>query len=167
MASKRQSRKRRKAQRHGVAAPPPESPAPAPEQQQAAPRRVSKDGPPPAPWGSFPLSEIVVLIGILLLVGGFFVEPPRGGVMIGAGLVLGSLAGLELAVREHLAGYRSHTLLIAGAAGVAVLAGLFALTELNPGICAGASVVTFGGCAYLLAGSFRRRSGGSLFRFTR
>ena len=45
--------------------------------------------------------------------------------MIGAGLVLGSLAGLELAVREHFAGYRSHTLLLAGAIGVAVVAGLY------------------------------------------
>jgi hypothetical protein len=166
MANKRQSRKRRKAQRHGVATPRSENPAPAP-QPQAAPRRVAKDGPPPAPWGSFPLSEIVVLIGLVLLVGGFFVEPPRGGVMIGAGLVLGSLAGLELAAREHFAGYRSHTLLIAGAAGVAVLVGLVALTGLNPGVCAGASLVVFGGSAYLLAGAFRKRSGGSLFRFSR
>lgn len=128
-----------------------------------APRRGG--GPPPAPWGSFPLSEIVVLVGIVLLVGGFFIEPPRGPVMIGAGLVLGSLAGLELSAREHFAGYRSHTLLLGGAAGVAVLAGLLALTELNPGICAGASVAVFGLCAWLLAGAFRKRSGGALFRF--
>jgi hypothetical protein len=166
MASKKQSRKRRKAQRHGVATPPTENPAPDPAPEpNAAARRVAKDGP-SAPWGSFPLSEIVVLIGLVLLVAGFFVEPPRGGVMIGAGLVLGSLAGLELAVREHFAGYRSHTLLIAGAAGVAVLAGLLALTKLSPGLCAGASVLMFGGCAYLLAGAFRKRSG-ELYRFTR
>ena len=37
--------------------------------------------------------------------------------LIGTGLALGSLAGLELSIREHFAGYRSHTLLLAGAAG--------------------------------------------------
>ena len=43
--------------------------------------------------------------------------------MLGVGLVLGSLAGLELSVREHFAGYRSHTLLLAAAVGVATLGG--------------------------------------------
>ena len=66
------------------------------------------------------------------LFAGFFVAPPRGPIMIGTGLVLGSLAGLELSVREHFAGYRSHTLLIAGFAAVVVTAGLFALTESLP-----------------------------------
>src|ERR687897_1984351 len=76
-----------------------------------------KSGTPSAPWGSFPLTELVVLVALVLLVAGFFVAPPRGPVMLGAGLVLGSLAGLELAAREHLAGYRSHTLLLGGAVG--------------------------------------------------
>ena len=84
--------------------------------------------------------------------------------MIGAGLMLGSLAGLELSVREHFAGYRSHTVLIAGAAGVAVLAGLLALTEVSPLICLVAATAIFAGAAWLLAGAFRRRSGGALFR---
>ena len=144
-------------------------PRPNPNRPVAAvapvPRAKRSDGPPTAPWGTFPLSEIVVLVGIVLLIGGFFIEPPRGPVMIGAGLVLGSLAGLELSAREHFAGYRSHTLLLAGTAGVAVLAGLLALTKLNPGICAGAAVAVFGLCAWLLASAFRKRSGGALFRF--
>ena len=37
-----------------------------------------------------------------------------------AGIVLCALAGLELAFREHVAGYRSHTLLLAGVPTVAV-----------------------------------------------
>ena len=126
MASKRQRRKRRRRgdggaadRRRPIAA---QDPAAAVE---ATPSARRTDGPPPAPWGSFPLSELVVVVAIVLLVAGFFVAPPRGAVMIGAGLVLGSLAGLELAVREHFAGYRSHTLLLAGAVGVAVVAALY------------------------------------------
>ena len=99
MATKRQKRKRR--QRVAGQSAPPERPAEAP----AAPRRVPPtDGPPPAPWGSFPLSELVTLVALVFLVLGFFTAPPRGAIMIGAGLVLGSMAGLELSVREHFSG---------------------------------------------------------------
>ncbi len=84
--------------------------------------------------------------------------------MLGAGLVLGSLAGLELSAREHFSGYRSHTLLLGGAVGVATVAGLAALSGLAPLLCLAAGVVAFGAAAYLFAGVFRRGSGGSLFR---
>jgi hypothetical protein len=142
------------------------SEAPAPDAADVSSRsaRGGGGGPPPPPWGSFPLSEIVVLIAILLLLGGFVVAPPRGAVMLGAGLVLGSLAGLELSAREHFSGYRSHTLLLGGAVGVATVAGLYALTGLNPVICAAAGAVAFGASAYAFSRAFRRRSGGSLYR---
>ena len=39
--------------------------------------------------------------------------------MLIAGLVLGSLAGLELAAREHFASYRSHSSLLAACAAFA------------------------------------------------
>jgi hypothetical protein len=155
--AKKRKRKRR---------PRPQSP-PATEQvaasQPPAPRGP-KDDLPPAPWGSFPLSELVVLVGLIVFFAGFFIEPPRGPIMIGTGLLLGSLAGLELAVREHLAGYRSHTLVIAGFASLVVTVGLFALTELPPVACLAAGGVAFGLSAWQLAGLFRRRSGGALFK---
>lgn len=172
------AKRKRKKRRPRPAAPPsggPQGGAPASEpsavaaddsHRAAAARRKGAPGdPPPAPWGSLPLSEIVVLVALILLLGGFFVAPPRGAIMIGAGLVLGSLAGLELSVREHFSGYRSHTLLLAGAIGVVVLVGLLTLTMINAGICVGAAVLAFGAGAYVFAGAFRRRSGGSLFRF--
>ncbi|MGZ5310852.1 MAG: hypothetical protein ACXWZW_01480 [Solirubrobacterales bacterium] len=133
-----------------------------------APRRGrSAQGPPPPPWGSFPLSEIVVLVAIVLLLGGFLAGPPQGPIMLGTGLVLGSLAGLELAVREHFAGYRSHSVLLAGAAGVATLAALLALTGLHPAACAAAGAAVFAALVWALANAFRERSGGSLYRFGR
>jgi uncharacterized membrane protein YhiD involved in acid resistance len=106
-----------------------------------------------------------VVVAIVFLVAGFFVAPPRGAVMIGAGLVLGSLAGLELAVREHFAGYRSHTLLLAGAIGVAVIAALYVSGAAVAGVALLAGIAAFGAFGWLFASAFRRKSGGALFRF--
>jgi hypothetical protein len=155
MATKRQRRKRR---RRDPTAP---RPAPAPAAPPVA-RRT--DGRPPAPWGSFPLSEIVVFVGIVLLIAGFVVKPPQGIVMIAVGLALGSLAGLELSIREHFAGYRSHNLLLAAAIGVPVFGVLFLATTISPAICVAAGLLAFGGAAWLFTSAFRRRSGGATFR---
>jgi hypothetical protein len=129
--------------------------------RRAAARRRGHDERPPAPWGSFPLVEICVLVGIVMLVLGFIVQGQRGSLLIAVGLVLGSLAGLELSVREHFAGYRSHTVLLAGAASIAVLAGLFYLgpEELSPGIRFAAAAAVFAAAAWALTAAFRRRSG--------
>lgn len=160
--AKRKRKKRRRQPGHSPAAP-----APAAEQRpakQAVRPAAGKAGPPPAPWGSFPLSELVIVVALVLLVVGFFVGPPRGAIMLGTGLVLGSLAGVELSAREHFSGYRSHTLLLAGAVGIAVVIGLTVGAKIGPGIALIAGAVCFGVSAYLFAGAFRRRSGGSLFR---
>jgi hypothetical protein len=129
--------------------------------RRGAARRREPDERPPAPWGSFPLVEICVLVGVVMLVLGFIVQGERGSLLIAVGLVLGSLAGLELSVREHFAGYRSHTVLLAGAASIAVLAGLFYLgpEELSPGLRFGAAAATFAAAAWALTTAFRRRSG--------
>jgi hypothetical protein len=108
----------------------------------------------------------VILIGVLLLVIGFFIPPPQGFVMIAVGLGLASLAGLELSIREHFAAYRSHTLLLSSAVGVPVFGALFLATKLSPAICVAAGLVAFGGAAWLFASAFRRRSGGALYRLT-
>jgi hypothetical protein len=80
------------------------------------------------------------------------------------GLALGSLAGLELSIREHFAGYRSHTLLLSAAVGVPVFGALFVATTINPAICVAAGFVAFAGAAWLFTQAFRRRTGGALFR---
>src|SRR5215207_4292511 len=59
-------------------------------------RAASLDERPPAPWGNVPLVEMVVLAGIVLLVAGFIVSGSQGAVMIAAGAVLCSIAGIEL-----------------------------------------------------------------------
>ena len=77
-----------------------------------------KDEEPPAPWGSFPLVELCVLAGLILIVIGA-INTNATQLLIGLGL--GSLGGLELSIREHFAGYRSHTTLLATVVGVAAI----------------------------------------------
>jgi hypothetical protein len=121
---------------------------------------VDPEGRPPAPWGNVPLVELVVLAGIVLLVAGFIVHGSQGTAMIAAGIALCSIAGLELAVREHFSGYRSHTLVLSGAVGVAVLAGLaFLVPALWLPIALAIAVAAFAGMAVILTRTFQRRSG--------
>lgn len=126
------------------------------------PRRAA-DQPPPAPWGSFPLVELATLIALVMLVGGFFfVGGDRGRLMIVAGLVIGSLAGLELAIREHFAGYRSHTLLLAGVPAVATMGVLFYAGPESLGALVRIAIsgAVFAVAALGLVSAFRGRSGG-------
>jgi hypothetical protein len=161
MATKRQRRKRRRRlsdpDQRQVPVAAPAAPT------TARPRRGPHDRP-AAPWGDFPLTEIVIFIGLVLLVVGFFITPPQGFVMIAVGLGLASLAGLELALREHYAGYRSHTALLSAGIAVPLFGALLLATKLPTAICVAAGLVAFGGAAWFFASAFSRRSGGALFR---
>src|SRR5206468_10072891 len=78
---------------------------------------------PAARWGALPLSELAMLAGIVA--AGIGLAGGSGGwPILVAGIALCAVAGLELAFREHFAGYRSHTLLLAGVPTVAVHAAL-------------------------------------------
>jgi hypothetical protein len=101
------------------------------------------------------------VIALILLVVGFV---SGEAITLGVGLVLGALAGVELAAREHFAGYRSHNVVLAGAAGMTVFGLLFVLTPLSPAICIAAGALGFGGSAWLLVTAFRRQSGGAPYR---
>lgn len=165
MATKKQRRKRRRRQSGPQPAPVQPSAVVLDDAQRArAARRRAANDRPPALWGDFPLSEIVIFVGLLLLIAGFFVSPPQGFVMIAVGLALGSLAGLELSVREHFAGYRSHTLVLSAAVGVPLFGVLFVATKVPVPICIAAGAVAFGGSAWFFTQAFRRRSGGAPFR---
>jgi hypothetical protein len=128
------------------------------------PGRLSPNDRPAAPWGSFPLSELVILLGIVIVVWGFL-SGRAGQERIAAGLVLASLGGGELALREHLAGYKSHSALLAGVATFAVVTVLvlgFGPVALWAIVAIG--VVVFGASLYGLRELFKRRSGGLGFR---
>jgi hypothetical protein len=119
---------------------------------------------PPAPWGSFPLAELTVLAGIVALAIGIIGGHPTA---IGLGVVLAGLGGLEVAVREHFAGYRSHTTLLAGTVFVLVTGALFYIAGLVLAICLGVGAFAFLASFLALRRAFQRASGGLSFKVGR
>ena len=134
----------------------------------AASRRSGRRGErPPAPWGSFPLTELVVLLGLVIGVGGIFVEGDRRRTMFAAAVALCCLAGLEVSIREHFAGFRSHTTLLAGSAAMAAMVGVLlagASGSLVIGEVVLVGIAVFGSAFWALRRAFQRRSGGLSFR---
>jgi uncharacterized integral membrane protein len=105
-----------------------------------------------------------VLAGLVSLALGVFGNHPT---LLGVGVVLAGLGGLEVAVREHCAGYRSHTTLLAGTVFVLVTGGLFYLAGLILAICLGVGAVAFLVTFLLLRRVFQRASGGLSYRLGR
>jgi len=130
------------------------------ERTRAGDRRKAEERP-PAPWGSLPLAELTVLAGIVLLVVGIVGQSPTA---IGVGVALAALGGLEVSVREHFAGYRSHTTLLAGTVFVLVTGGLFYLAGLILAVCLAAGAIAFAGAFYALRRAFQKASGGLSFK---
>jgi uncharacterized integral membrane protein len=131
------------------------------ERGQRAERRRTIEERPPAPWGKFPLAELIVLAGIVVLVIGLASQDPTA---IGVGVVLAALGGLEVSVREHFAGYRSHTTLLSGAVFVLVVGGLRYLGGLVLAECLPVGAVAFAASFYALRRAFQRASGGLSFK---
>jgi hypothetical protein len=135
------------------------TPAPAPAAAPPARRGTSRrEERPRAPWHPFPLVELCVLIGLVLLVWGLIrFDDDAGRVMLVCGMALASLGGLDTALREHFGGYASHALLLSALPAVLVCGVLF---------FAGAPplAVPLAGGAVLVAGfaalrrTYRRRS---------
>lgn len=103
-----------------------------------------------------------MLAGIVTLAIGVFGKSPTA---IGVGVVLAGLGGLEVSVREHFAGYRSHTTLLAGVVFVLVTGAFLYIVRLEPWqLC-----LVIGGVAFLAAfvalrRVFKRASGGLAFK---
>jgi hypothetical protein len=81
---------------------------------------------PQAPWHPLPLSELLILVGAI----GFFIGLTRGisngAAPLIAGLVALAIGTVEVTLREHLSGYRSHAIILA-ALPVVVLDSLLVL----------------------------------------
>lgn len=72
---------------------------------------------PQAPWHPWPLSELLILVGAIGTIIGLQ-RASQGGLSSGgpvlfAGLAAVALGTIEVTLREHRAGYRSHTLILA------------------------------------------------------
>ena len=111
---------------------------------------------------------MVVLLALVLGVIGFItLGTQRGKVMVTAAMVLGSLGGLEVSIREHFAGFKSHTSLLSGSFAVfamILIAVAGAGTTVTLGVAVGVGVVIFFLSFWGLREAFRRRSGGATFR---
>jgi hypothetical protein len=116
------------------------------------------DDRPKAPWHPFPLVELCVLAGIVLLVLGLIEhDSAHGRAMLLTGLALGSLGGLDTAAREHFAGFKSHTLVLAGVPAVA-LAGVLYFARVPWLVVVLAVALTLAACSRLLWGAYKRRA---------
>jgi hypothetical protein len=119
---------------------------------------------PQAPWGSFPLSELVILVGIVLILWGALSGADGEERLVG-GLVIASLGGGELALREHLAGYRSHSALLGGVAAFAVVTVVaLGLGPVKLWVLILLAAAVFALTFYAMRELFKRRSGGLGFR---
>jgi hypothetical protein len=76
---------------------------------------------PPAPWDPLPLSELLIFVGAIGVVVGLVrrvtVEGPGqlggpGAAVLVAGIAAVVIGTIEVTLREHRSGYRSHTLLL-------------------------------------------------------
>ena len=126
---------------------------PAGDARKPAKRVSAPDERPPAPWGDAPLAELVILAGIVALA-------------IGVGVALAGLGGLEVAIREHFAGYRSHTTLLAGAAFVLVTGLVFYAAHTILAVALGVGAIAFAITFYLARRAFQRASGGLSYRIS-
>ena len=163
-------RKPARKRRGGTAAPKGETArktaaAPAPRRpRSASAAAAARDERPKPPWHPVPLIELCVLVGIVLIVMGFIRGTDRTGrIMLLGGLVLASLAGFDTAVREHFAGFRSHSMLLAGMPAVMAAGGLYFAEAPWPAIVASAPII-FGLGLWFFRGAFRRASGGLSFK---
>jgi hypothetical protein len=125
--------------------------------------RAPREPAPAPPWGAFPLVELCALGAIVLGVWGLLRGGHGGGILLTFAALLGCVAGLEVAIREHFGGFRSHTFVLSGVLVVAV-GSLLLLTGVEraavPPISLGVLVAGVVGFRTL----FKRRSGGVAVR---
>src|SRR5919201_481486 len=138
-----------------------EAPAAPPTRKQREKSR--RDALPPPPWAPFPLVELAVLAALIIGVIGFFSPGRRGAIMLVCAAAPGSLAGPEVAIREHFAGFKSHTTVLSLAIAVAAMAlAFFAGGPRWLVVAVGAPLFVF--AFFLLRNAFARRSGGYTMR---
>jgi len=160
-------RSRKRSSESSGRAPAPErarTPAPGRPDPGSLRRRARLDDAPKPPWAPLPLTELCILVGLVILVVGFFSRGPDTAVLIGAGVGLVAMGTVEFTVREHFAGYRSHTTLLAATSGMAAMGALYLLDVIGAIAPLAVGIVVAGLAWWALRAAFRRRAGGLSFR---
>lgn len=79
----------------------------------AALRRAAERERPRSLWHPLPVSEVLIFAGAVGVAIALFSSHPQSHLaLLGAGIGAIALGSLEVALREHLAGFRKHTLLL-------------------------------------------------------
>lgn len=117
-------------------------------------------------WAPLPITEVLILVGLIVAVIGLFGS--NVPMTIGGLVILGS-ASIELAAREHFAGYRSHSAMLAGLIAVvtvtvAAFGGSLVDIAIPPWLLGIVGIGLFAWLFVLLRRAFRRRTGGLSFR---
>ncbi len=90
--------------------------------RRRASRQLGREGERPrGPFGAVPVSEVAIFAGIVAAVIGFV---RSANVPLVVGLVICALGVMEVTGREHFAGYRSHSALLAAIPAVGIEAAI-------------------------------------------
>jgi hypothetical protein len=68
---------------------------------------------PRAPWHPLPLSELLILVGVIGAVVAWGRGIESNGSLLAVGVAAVVIGTVEFTLREHLSGYRSHTIMLA------------------------------------------------------
>jgi hypothetical protein len=68
---------------------------------------------PQSPWHPLPLSELLILVGAIGTIVGLSRGISNGGAPLFAGIAAVAIGTVEVTLREHLSGYRSHAIILA------------------------------------------------------
>ena len=117
-AKKKQRRRARVAADAGAAparaAPPAAKPVTQPADRRASRFEVRDGVARPRPiWAPFPLTELGMAAGLAIFVAGLLGDGRRATWLLSVAVVVLAVVVVELCLREHFAGFRSHTLLLA------------------------------------------------------
>jgi len=107
------------------------------------------------------LAELVILAGIVSLAIGMIGGNPT---WVFAGIALAGLGGLEVAIREHFAGYRSHTTLLAGAVFILTTGLVLYVGDQILAVALACGATAFVIAFFLARRAFKRASGGLSYR---
>jgi hypothetical protein len=96
-----------------VAAPERPSSSPRTRPPRASGRSDGAEGRPQAPWHPLPLSELLILVGAVGVVLAWKRGAEGSPALLFASIAAVAIGTVEVTLREHLGGYRSHALLLA------------------------------------------------------
>ncbi len=127
-------------------------------------RKAPLEEAPQPPWAPVPLTEICIFLGLMVLGVAILRGGGSRGILLAFGLALVFIATLELALREHFAGFRSHSALLAGLCAMLAAVPVAVFVKPSKAVVLIVAAVVFFAAFLLFRDQFRRRAGGMSWR---